>query len=107
MTIEEAIKHCEEKSCGNDECATEHKQLAEWLTELKNKSWQKGHPEKDGQCLVTVMHTGRNGDKWLEIKILTWNSYYNVWDQEDGDDYECDPDDVPYWMPLPNKPKID
>lgn len=47
MTIDEAIKHCEEvaeehtkynfyggyESC--DECAKEHRQLAEWLRELK------------------------------------------------------------------------
>lgn len=35
MTLDEAIQHCEEKSCGNSGCALEHKQLAEWLTELK------------------------------------------------------------------------
>lgn len=36
MTLDEAIKHCEEKSCGNNECSKEHKQLAEWLKELKS-----------------------------------------------------------------------
>ena len=49
MTIEEAIKHCEEvaeKYCEKveegltaddfcDSCASEHRQLAEWLRELK------------------------------------------------------------------------
>ena len=35
MTLKEAIMHCQEKSCGNSECALEHKQLAGWLTELK------------------------------------------------------------------------
>ena len=35
MTLEEAIKHCEEKACKKDQCAFEHKQLAEWLMELK------------------------------------------------------------------------
>ena len=35
MTLEEAIKHCEEKACSNDECSKEHKQLAEWLKELQ------------------------------------------------------------------------
>ena len=34
MTLEEAIKHCEEKACDNTECGREHKQLAEWLKEL-------------------------------------------------------------------------
>jgi DNA repair exonuclease SbcCD ATPase subunit len=46
MTLDEAIKHCEEvaESCerGNpkkrskSKCASEHRQLAEWLTELKD-----------------------------------------------------------------------
>ena len=35
MKLDEAIQHCKEKSCGNSLCAKEHKQLAEWLTELK------------------------------------------------------------------------
>jgi len=41
MTIQEAIDHAEEKSeelmqggCGK--CASEHKQLAEWLKELRD-----------------------------------------------------------------------
>ena len=53
MSLEDAIKHCEEVAEGNEqmatydllcteqqkndclECATEHRQLAEWLRELK------------------------------------------------------------------------
>lgn len=35
MTLEEAIVHCEEKACGNTQCALEHRQLAEWLQELR------------------------------------------------------------------------
>lgn len=35
MTLEEAIKHCEQKSCEHSKCAEEHKQLAEWLKELQ------------------------------------------------------------------------
>ena len=35
MTLEEAIEHCEEKSCDNSECGKQHKQLKEWLLELK------------------------------------------------------------------------
>lgn len=34
MTLEEAIKHCEEKAQGCDACAQEHRQLAMWLKEL-------------------------------------------------------------------------
>lgn len=35
MTLEEAIKHCEENICDNSLCSMEHKQLAEWLKELQ------------------------------------------------------------------------
>lgn len=35
MTLDEAILHCEEKAVGCNKCAEEHKQLAEWLKELK------------------------------------------------------------------------
>ena len=39
MTLDEAIKHCEEKAneygcC--DDCRMEHKQLADWFKELKS-----------------------------------------------------------------------
>ena len=36
MTLDEAIEHCEEKANCGDSCGMEHKQLAEWLKELKN-----------------------------------------------------------------------
>ena len=35
MTLEEAIKHCEEKACGKSQCAQDHQQLKEWLEELQ------------------------------------------------------------------------
>ena len=35
MTLEEAIKHCEERAKICDECGKEHKRLAEWLEELR------------------------------------------------------------------------
>ena len=34
--LDEAIKHCKEIGCSDSECAKEHLQLAQWLTELKN-----------------------------------------------------------------------
>ena len=39
MNLEEAILHCQEisKTCSNKECAKDHKQLAEWLKELKER----------------------------------------------------------------------
>ena len=41
MSLDEAIEHCKEKSCGNNACALEHKQLEKWLTELKELKEQK------------------------------------------------------------------
>ena len=35
MSLDEAIAHCKEKSCGDNACAMEHKQLEKWLIELK------------------------------------------------------------------------
>lgn len=35
MTIDEAIEHIEERACGNDQCAKNHAQLADWLRELR------------------------------------------------------------------------
>lgn len=40
MTLDEAIQHCidnenKELACGNGKCADEHKQLAQWLMELR------------------------------------------------------------------------
>lgn len=41
MTLDEAIKHCNEVACKHDECAMEHKQLEKWLIELKSYKEQK------------------------------------------------------------------
>ena len=35
MTIDEAIEQVEERACGNDQCAKDHAQLADWLRELR------------------------------------------------------------------------
>jgi len=36
MTLQEAIDHATEKSKGTCKCSALHKQLAEWLKELKS-----------------------------------------------------------------------
>lgn len=49
MTLDEAIRHAEdvaEYDCYNDDqrkCSDEHRQLAEWLKELKECRQHKGH----------------------------------------------------------------
>lgn len=55
MTLDEAIKHCEdvaEDRCGcSEDCVEEHRQLAEWLKELRRlrllESWDKS-PDTNG-----------------------------------------------------------
>ncbi len=37
MTLDEAIQHCLERQNGDDSCSLEHRQLAEWLTELRER----------------------------------------------------------------------
>lgn len=70
MTLEEAIKHCEEvaeKYCEKveegltaddfcDSCASEHRQLAEWLRELK---------------------AYRKAEKEIEQELVNWNDIDN------------------------------
>ena len=43
MTLNEAIKHAENvaETCGISACAEEHKQLIEWLRQLKNLTGEK------------------------------------------------------------------
>lgn len=35
MTLDEAIEHAIERAVGEGHCAREHRELAEWLAELK------------------------------------------------------------------------
>lgn len=57
LTLDEAIEHCNEvgkQSC--DECAKEHRQLAEWLMELKECRWiscESELPKCNDEFLVT------------------------------------------------------
>lgn len=51
MTLDQAIKHCEEKAeCKDGECSKEHAQLAEWLKELKYYREQK---QKSNQWAIS------------------------------------------------------
>lgn len=72
MTLEEAIDHAEEVAkieCGK--CAEEHRQLAEWLRELKKLREQSkkgkwirdGHHIRCDQCGMYMCDTDREGDR--------------------------------------------
>lgn len=47
MTLDEAIKHCKEVAKKCDSCGAEHKQLAEWLIELKERREQEDKEDKE------------------------------------------------------------
>ncbi len=55
MTLEEAIQHCREKANGSCACADDHRQLAEWLTELlerRKAEPQEGTWEEVSTCAI-------------------------------------------------------
>lgn len=61
MTLEEAIKHCEEKiNC--TECGMQHKQLAEWLKELKSLREQ----DSIDRCILHLRRNGYVVKKWTK-----------------------------------------
>ena len=63
MTLEEAIIHCKKKACDNTQCALEHRQLAEWLEELK-----------ESENLVNYINNERNRiNFYYDGKEISWN----------------------------------
>lgn len=85
MTLDEAILHCEEVSkISNCKCANEHKQLKEWLMELKKlkESHDEISSKMKKQCVVRTVKTShlcwyepermkhlteRLGDGWVVV----------------------------------------
>lgn len=60
-------------------------------------------PEKTGK--VNYEHVGCLViDNSGEMRILMWNCEERYWDDEEGDDYECDADGVQYFLPLSEIP---
>ena len=59
-------------------------------------------------CLVSKRYDWKRGDNeghYYQTQILVFNHEHECWDQEDGDDYDCDINQVKYWMYLPEPPK--
>ena len=85
LTLDEAIKHCEEKTdC--TQCGEEHRQLAEWLREL-----QKYKDLKEQDRLV-VLPEGMNLRKLLEIldgNSSSCPSEYNLINRCELSCFEC------------------
>lgn len=40
-----------------------------------------------------------------EYIIRIWNPYDNCWDDEEGDDYYCDPEQIEAWTEIPKYEK--
>lgn len=70
MTLDEAIRHCDEVATG---CEADHRQLAEWLKELKERrSSARGH-ENEHIAEVSNMDTISR-----QAAIDDENSTYNI-----------------------------
>lgn len=87
MSLDEAIAHCKEKSCGDNACALEHKQLEKWLIELKElkrrkTAWSKEDEKYYNSAIWHINNSVHNGSSgggsdtvnWLESlkKKYTW-----------------------------------
>lgn len=99
MTLEESIKHCEERAKICDECGKEHAQLAEWLKEVKQyREMDKKLREAFGDCdglLETAVdslcrHEGEDIGSPVKSRLLT-DETVDVWDayQAIGTVEEC------------------
>lgn len=69
MSLDEAIEHCKEKSCGNSACALEHKQLAEWLKELKElrsqTTWKPSDEQMMAKATDVTVHVDAGGYPYI------------------------------------------
>ena len=83
MTLEEAIKHCEQQSCEHSKCAEEHKQLAEWLKELQTLKGGCDNTDK------TLKDSSDNTDKTPKrhplCKNCIWHNYHHCSKPDDED----------------------
>lgn len=92
----EDIRTSDAKQC--ERCAEEHRQLAEWLTELKQlRERAQWIPTKERlpDCGEDVLTCNSNG--FIEIQSL--EIPYGYWADQHGD--ATDFDEVVKWMPLP------
>lgn len=137
MTLDEAIKHAEEAADKNERekqkwerwlehdsdnravaekescelCAKEHRQLAEWLKELKRlkeqTSWipiTKRPPDEYGRYLIStddgmveIVNYGDTNDLPNEIAFYQW----------DDEEWQCWKPNVTAWMPRPKPYKAE
>lgn len=70
----------------------------EWFltSEKAHPDAREDDPKESIPCLVDRRHMG--------LEMLCWNPYHNVWDGADGDDFECQVDEVVSWAVIPEIP---
>ena len=116
MTLEEAIQHCKEKANGSCACADDHRQLAEWLTELAERrkaepKWipcSERLPERltgfyhhnSVNVLMSVRDTKRN-ETTTDFGHTVNDKWYSYLDDEFVSDSYFSRYKVVAWMPLP------
>lgn len=71
-SLDEAIEHCKEKSCGNNACALEHKQLEKWLTESKELKEQKPIWSKEDESRISWLIKHFNQGEGLYDDLINW-----------------------------------
>ena len=114
MTLEEAILHCREKANGSCACADDHRQLAEWLTELLKRrktepkwiSCSERLPENSDEVLTTYIVNGNKNKRYAETATYYDDDGYwsSPWDEYRVAGTRID---VIAWMPLPEPYKED
>lgn len=82
MTLDEAIEHCEEKAECGDSCGMEHKQLAEWLKELKMYREQEHKRRENSQSCFDKMLSSQN---WADEDPTNPKSKWYAPPREDGE----------------------
>lgn len=124
MTLDEAITHEEKIADGHDrikqikavtleecKCAEEHRQLVEWLKELKQlreqTSWipvTKRTPDEYDRYLITTDDGMVEIVKYGETNDLPNEIAFHLWDDEEWQIWKPN---VTAWMPLPKAYKAE
>lgn len=130
MTIDEAIKHCIEQAEIQDklsqsdwlndigknncrECAADHKQLAEWLTELKElkaadvqpvNRWISVKDRLPEECETVLIYAPRTQNRYYIAMFYMLNDEIKFATKIYGKSYCWYADDVTHWQPLPEPP---
>ena len=132
MELDEAIKHCLEvaeqndfetriydelNKSGNEEyrnnhckCAADHRQLAEWLTELRDRQWisvDDRLPSENTLVLCYARSTTGEGNGYF-LGALAHGEFWFLKVNDIGHvSYPVLHWEVTHWQPLPESPKED